>query len=421
MAENEEVALAIEGGPRVRSGPFPALPHRFGEEEFAQVREALEQQTLFYWHGRKCKDFCRAYARLYGVPYCHMVSSGTAALHCATAAVGIGPGDEVITTPMTDQGTVIAILAQGGVPIFADLDPHTYNLTADTIRERLTERTRAVIVVHLAGNPADLDPILELCREAEIPLIEDCAQAYMARYKGRLVGTLGDLGCFSLNDFKHISAGDGGMVLTRNDTYAERVRFFLDKGYDRLGMVRRPTGFAMNYRPTELQGAVALAQLKRLPWICESRRQMGDLLSRQLEGIPGIHPHHVDPSSECSYWFYMGRIDPTAFSVSRDEFLQAVAAEGVPVTPGYIGRLVYENPLFQDREAFPGKPYPWDGVYGRSDIRYDPGLCPVAEEIESTAWRCLVHEGWTVREVNDVAAAFRKVAARFTTNPQPTN
>jgi dTDP-4-amino-4,6-dideoxygalactose transaminase len=407
--------LAIDGGPKVRETPVVTSGPRFGDEELAELKEALSQQTLFYWHGEKVKSFRKQFAELYGVGHCHMVTSGTAALHVAAASVGVNPGDEVITSPMTDQGTIIAILARGAVPIFADLDPHTYNITPESIEGCITEKTKAILVVHLAGNAADMDGILRVASQHRLRVIEDCAQSYLCRYKGRLAGTLGDMGCFSLNDFKHISAGDGGMVITDDDGLAARAQLFLDKGYERDGTGRCPPFLAMNYRPSELQGAVAIAQLRKLEGICGKRRELGDRLTQNISDLPWISPHKVLDGCESSYWFYLGRMDPVRLGVSRDRFTEAVAVEGVPVSPGYIGKMVYEYPVLSEHRAYEDCLFPWDGTYGRK-VEYGAGLCPVAEEIEATSWRCAISEFMSTQDVDDIAAAIRKVAVYYSQN-----
>ncbi|MBN2310195.1 MAG: DegT/DnrJ/EryC1/StrS family aminotransferase, partial [Candidatus Hydrogenedentes bacterium] len=364
------------------------------------------------WYGRKVATFRRQFATLYGTRHCHMVTSGTAALHVAVASGGVGPGDEVITSPMTDQGTIIAILAQGGVPIFADLDPHTYNVAPASIAQCITDKTAAVIAVHLAGNAADMDPIIALARERGIKVIEDCAQSYMCWYKGRLAGSIGDLGCFSLNDFKHISAGDAGMVITNDDALSARAQLYLDKGYARDGAGRRPPFLGFNYRPSELHGAVAIAQLRKLPGICAQRNLLGDRLTAALRDVPGVFPHKVLDGCKSSYWFYMGRMDADALGVSRDEFVAAVAAEGVPVSGGYIGPMVYEYPVLSERRAFENCEFPWDGRYGRK-VEYGKGMCPVAEAIEASSWQCPINQAMTEQDVDDIAAAIAKVARCF--------
>lgn len=251
--------LALNGGPKTKTTPFGA-GKRFDAEELQQLREALEQNTLFYWSGRKVKQFCADFAKMYDVPYCVATSSGTAALHVAVAALGLGAGDEVITSPITDMGSLIGILFQGAIPVFADVDPHTYNLDPAAVEARITPRTKALLVVHLAGNPCDMDAILSITQKYNLKVIEDCAQSYLSTYKGRLAGTFGDVGCFSLNDYKHISAGDGGMVITKDAEIARQLAYYADKHYHRDGSGRDPEWLAANYRMSELVGAVAIAQ-----------------------------------------------------------------------------------------------------------------------------------------------------------------
>jgi len=223
---------------------------------------------------------------------------------------------------------------------------------------------------------------------------------------------MGDLGCFSLNDFKHISAGDAGMVLTNDDEMADRAQLYLDKGYARDGSGRRPPFLAFNYRPSELHAAVAIAQLRKLPGIVAERNRLGDRLTAKIAGTKGVFPHKVLPDCKSSYWFYMGRMDPKRLGVSRDDFVAAVAAEGVPVGGGYIGKMVYEYPVLTEHHAYEHSNYPWDGIYGRK-IPYGAGMCPVAEEAEATCWRLGIHEGMKEDEIDATAAAIAKVAEYY--------
>ncbi|MDR0271093.1 DegT/DnrJ/EryC1/StrS family aminotransferase, partial [Paenibacillus sp.] len=259
--------LAIHGGEKVKTTPF-GTGKRFGLEEAKELLEALEQNTLFYHFGNKVKQFLADFNEMYKVPYSVATSSGTAAIHVALGAAGITVGDEVITSPITDYGSIIGILYQNAIPIFADVDPHSYNMDPASIEACITKRTKAILVVHLAGNACDMDPIMEIAKKYNIKVIEDCAQAYLTEYKGQLVGTIGDYGCFSTNDFKHISTGDGGIVSINsgNEEDYYRTHAFVDKNYKRIGtsLDRTPSSLAPNYRMTELQGAVGIAQLKRL-------------------------------------------------------------------------------------------------------------------------------------------------------------
>lgn len=404
--------LAILGGSKIKTTPY-GTGKRFGEEEVKELVEALEQNTLFYHSGRKVKQFLERFNVLYGVKHSVATSSGTGALHVAICSAGISAGDEVITSPITDAGSIIGILYQNAIPIFADLDPHTYNMTAETIRARITPRTKAIIVVHLAGNPADMDPIKEVAREYGLIVIEDCAQSYMTSYRGRLVGTIGDYGCFSTNDYKHISTGDGGIVVVNSSEEADyqRTHAFADKNYSRFGnqVSREMRLLAPNYRMTELQGAVGIAQLSKLAWICDRRNLYGDAITSGIQDLPGIIPHQVTTDGRCTYWFYMFTIESDLLTCSRDEFAEALQAEGIECSAGYIPRPVYMQPLFLNREAYTGSHYPFD----LTDIEYGEGLCPTAEHILKHAIRVTVNEFYSEQDIDDIIAGIRKVAAHY--------
>jgi perosamine synthetase len=404
--------LAIHGGEKVKTTPF-GRGKRFGLEEIKELTEALEQQTLFYASGKKTKEFREKFAERYNVKHCVMASSGTAALHIALGAVGVTLGDEVITSPITDMGTIIGILYQNAIPVFADLDLDTYNLDLKSVESKITDKTKAIIAVHLAGNPCDMDPLMELARKHNIKVIEDCAQSYLCEYKGRLAGTIGDVGCFSLNDFKHISAGDGGMVITDDDELAARLALFADKCYYRDGSGRNPSFLAPNYRITELQSAVAIAQLKKLDWICNRRRQIGDAISEGIEDLPGIHIPKITEGGKSSYWFYMFRVDEKLLGVSRNDFAKALTAEGIPAGAGYIPMCVYEYDILKNKNAYEGSHCPFDcPKYGR-DIEYNKGLCPNAEEILTTSIRLTCNEFFTDDDVKDIIEGIRKVAEYY--------
>ncbi|MDZ7373562.1 MAG: DegT/DnrJ/EryC1/StrS family aminotransferase [candidate division KSB1 bacterium] len=404
--------LALYGGPRIKQTPF-GTGRRYGERELEELRDALEQNTLFYAHGRKTRQFEEAFARLYGIEHCVATSSGSAALHIAIGALEIGVGEEVITSPITDMGSLIGILLQNAIPIFADVHPHTYNITAETIEPRITEKTRAIMVVHLAGNPCDMDPILDLARRYSLWVIEDCAQAYLARYKGRLAGTMGHVGCFSLNDFKHISAGDAGLLITHDSALARKARLFSDKYYDREAGGRNPERLGMNYRISELQSAVALAQLERLPWICERRKQIGEAITAGILDIPGVYPHQVTSGSECSFWFYLFRVNEEEAGVHARTFAEALRAEGIPAHYGYIGKPVYLWPFLRERRIYYNFNWPEDFKQYGKPLRYEEGLCPVAEEVLRTCIQIPLSEFYTDGDVADIVAAIQKVAEAF--------
>ncbi|MCC3357170.1 DegT/DnrJ/EryC1/StrS family aminotransferase [Bacillus sp. REN16] len=404
--------LAINGGPKVKATPF-GTGERFGFEEAKELIEALNQNTLFYHFGNKVKKFLADFNEMYGVKYSVATSSGTAALHVALGAAGVTVGDEVITSPITDQGTIVGILYQNAIPVFADLDPNTYNLDPKSIEEKITSKTKAIIVVHLAGNPCDMDPLMEIAKKYNLKVIEDCAQSYLTTYKDRFVGTIGDYGCFSTNDFKHISTGDGGIVTVNSNNQEDyyRTHAFADKNYQRFdkSVVREIEYLAPNYRMTELQGAVGIAQLKKLEWICQTRNTYGEQLTSGISGIEGINPMKITENGWCTYWFYMFRLNESKFSCSRAEFSKALEAEGIPNQAGYIPNVLYKIPLFQKKQAYLSSQFPFE----LSNQNYEPGSCLEAENILSTAIRINISEFYTKNDIEEIIEAVRKVSHYF--------
>jgi perosamine synthetase len=346
--------LAIDGGTPTVTAEVPPLL-RWDDRERQQLAAMIGQPSLFYWNGPQTALLVERFRQRYPLKHVMACSSGTAALHVAVAAAGVGPGDEVITTPITDMGTVIGILYQQGVPVFADLEADRYNLDAADVASRITPRTKAILAVHLAGNPCDMAGLKELADEHELVLIEDCAQAWGATYRGRPVGTIGHIGCYSLNDFKHIGCGDGGIVASSDERFGPRLQMLADKAYDRVGNRRAVEVLAPNYRISEPQAAVAAVQLTRLGAIVQKRSSLSGLLSDRLADLPGILVRREDPEDLCSCWFYMFRIDPARFTCDRDRFVAALAAEGCACWVGYIEMPMYRYPLFRTESFFAGR------------------------------------------------------------------
>lgn len=413
-----ETKLAIHGGPKTKTTPF-GKGKRFGDKELQYLKEALDQGTLFYAlaASQKTKGMTQKFASMYGVPHAVATTSGTAGLHVAVAAAQIPPGSEIITSPITDMGTLIAILYQNCVPVFADLNPYTANVDPADIRRRITPRTRAIIPVHLTGNPAPMDEIMAIAREHNLVVIEDCAQAHRAKCRGRWVGTIGDFGCFSLNDFKQIGAGDGGVVLTRDEAKWKLAQLYADKCYYRDGSARNPTFLAPCYRMNELTAAVTLAQLEKVDWICGQRNKYGLRINEGIHGLPGILPPAVDPRDFSTFWFYMFRVDEKALGATRQQFVDALNAEGIPTSAGYLQCCVYEYDIFTKKQFFPGAAgFPVGSPLHPEPIEYKKGLCPVAEEYLRTCARIEVNEFHTEQDVEESIAAIRKVATWFAEN-----
>ncbi|MCC7518996.1 MAG: DegT/DnrJ/EryC1/StrS family aminotransferase [Verrucomicrobiae bacterium] len=405
-----ETRLAKDGGaPAVVTKLAPLV--RWGEPELQQLTEMIRQPSLFYWNGPQTRLLVERFRTIFPLRHAMPCSSGTAAIHIAVHAAGVGPGDEVITSPITDMGTVIGILYQQGVPVFADLESDRYNLDPADVRRKITPRTKAILAVHLAGNPCDLHRLREIADEHRLVLIEDCAQAWGARFAGRPVGTVGDLGCWSLNDFKHIGAGDGGIVATNSEKFGSLLQRCGDKAYDRVKQTRAPEFLAPNYRISEPQSAVAAAQMLRMEEIAAARNRLGMRLAEKLAEIPGLRPPRVAKGDFCSFWFFMLRMDPSAFRCDRAEFVEALKAEGAAAGAGYIPTPLYRYPVFQNHNFFAGR-WPVKEL-GLTAIDYRTTRCPEAEAILETAILCPLNQGMDETFIRETAEAFHKVATHY--------
>lgn len=405
--------LALDGGTPLRTTPFPSGKD-IGEEELRLVQEVIQSKLLNRTQGHMTRDFELRFAEHYGVAHCTASMSGTSAIHVAVGALNPDPCDEFITAPITDMGTIIPLLAQNCLPVFADIDPVTYNMSPASIRERITDRTRGIILVHLFGNPCDMDPIMEIAREHDLYVIEDCSQAYGTMYKGRRCGTIGHFGCFSLQASKHITTGDGGLTITNDDALGERARLFADKGWPRYSAdgARNYLFFGLNYHMTELTAAVGLGQLPKMDRICAARNWAGDLLTGQLQDLPGVTPAITQPGGVHTYWSYPLRIDAGDLGMSKERFAQAVRAEGAGIATGYIGYPIYMYEYIRRQQIYGNSRCPFDcPKYGSGhEIRYEAGYCPEADRALDQMANLHVNEFFTEQDVNDLAAIVRKVA-----------
>ncbi len=429
--------LAILGGAPVRTRLFPAY-QTMGAEEMDAVRRVMESgnlsQYLGAWHedfmgGPEVRRLEEIWAAHFGVPHALAVNSATSGLFAAVGACGVGPGDEVIVSPYTMSASAIAAAVYGAVPVFADIDPESFCLSAATIAPKLTPRTKAIIVVHIFGGPADMDGILALARPRGIKVIEDCAQAPGALYRGRPVGGLGDLGVFSLNYHKHIHTGEGGVVTTRDAELAERVSLIRNHGE----VVAGPKGredlagiMGYNYRLTELQAAIAVEQLKKLPRLVEERIRNVEFLAGRLAGLPGLRP--VRPGGSDRHVFYLHPVhyDSAALGVARNVFVDALKKE-LPsarlreTTPligaGYVKPL-YLQPFYQKRLT----PCVFNCPRYAGRVDYSLGSCPVVERMhfEELITHEFMRPGMTAEDLEDVARAVEKVVGNIAELRTPT-
>jgi perosamine synthetase len=405
-------SLALHGGPKAVTAARRDC-HRWGAEELARLTTMVEQPSLFYVNGPQCAAMLQEFRRTYPLQWAMPCSSGTAALHIAVAALQLPPGSEIITSPVTDMGSVIGILYQQCVPVFADIHPHTYNLDPVDVRRRMTPKTKALMIVHLAGNPSDLDALLAIAREHNLLVIEDCAQAWGARYRGKPVGLFGDIACYSFNEYKHVSCGDGGIVATNNQQFGPSLAKWGDKHYDRISNSRNPEALSPNYRMSEPQAAVAAAQLSKLDTIIASHIHLGSRLLNRLRerAISGIALPEIDSRDTHSFWFCLLRFDATHFRCSRDEFVAALVAEGAMALAGYIPKPVYRYPLFQNHNFFAGG-WPLRDA-GLTSMDYRNVHCPVAEAMLADGISLPISPSMTDDLVDQTATALAKVARHY--------
>lgn len=330
-----------------------------GAREIELVAQAIISGTLTSTKGTFVSTFQSKFAEILGAKHGYACASGTAAVHTAIAALNLEPGDEIVTSPITDMGALAPILYQACIPVFADVDPETYDITARTIERVLSPRTKAIVVTHLFGNPCEMGPIMELARGRSIPVIEDCAQAFLASYDGLYVGTIGTIGCFSLQQGKHITCGEGGIVVTGDDALARRMYLFINKAWGYGDADPDHYFLAPNYRMSELQGAVALAQLDKLEDSVQRRIDLAAMLSQILEDVPGVDTPAVRPKAVHTYWKYCLRVDPAVVHEGAVGLARALKEHGIFAVPRYIQKPAFMCEVFAKRRTFGESGFPF--------------------------------------------------------------
>ena len=396
---------AIEGGKPIRDKPMSFWP-RFTEQEKQLVLSVLESGRIASTAGNLTRRFEEAFAEYIGAGYAVAVSNGTAALHTALAALGIGAGDEVITTPFSFIATATAIIHNNAVPVFADIELDTLNIDPETIPDRISDRTRAILVVHLAGHPAEMDKILGIAREYGLKVIEDCAQAIGSEYRGRKVGTLGDVAAFSFYQSKNMTTGEGGMVVTNDKGVYERARLFINHG-----QVERYLHVMLgwNYRMTELQAALGLGQLSRIEDLNRNREEIAKVYGEELSVLDNdlLRLPKPRPYVRHTWHIYQVLLNVERLRVDRDHVVRALRAENVLVTVSYP-RTIYENPLFRKLDAY-GRGCPWSCPYQRKGLVYGKGVSPNAEYAARRVITLPTLAGMTEEDAVDIARALKKV------------
>lgn len=423
--------LAIHGGDKVRNRLFPAYRTMGREEEesvIAVIKSGILSKFLGCWHedfygGPQVRALESEWARYFEVKHAIAVNSATSGLYCALGASGAGPGDEVIVSPYTMSASAAAALVYNAIPVFADIEEDYFCIDPVSVGERISLRTRAVIAVDIFGQAYDADRVNSLAHEHGAIVIEDAAQAPGARYKGRYVGTLGDIGVFSLNYHKHIHSGEGGMVVTNDDVLAEKVRLIRNhaeavvegKNYaDLVNML----GF--NFRMTEVEAAIAREQLKKLGGLLQQRQENVAYLEERLSRISCLSMPMVRPGCSHVYYVHALKFREKVAGVNRDRFAEAVKAElqpfelreneGVNIGCGYVKPL-YLQPVYQQKILYGNKGCPFSCPLYEGNVDYHAGLCPVCEKMHFQ--QVITHELFrppmSKEDLDDVARAFFKV------------
>ncbi len=402
MSTTTERPLAIDGGPPVRTDPLPAWPH-FAADEIAAVAAVLASGQVNYWTGDEGRAFEREFAAYHDVPHAIALANGTVALELALQVLDVGPGDEVVTSSRTFIASASCAAMRGARPVCADVDPDSQNLTAESVAAVLTPRTKAVIAVHLAGWPVDLDPLMALARERGLFVIEDCAQALGATYKGRAVGSIGDIGAFSFCQDKILTTGgEGGMLTLADEARWHRAWSFKDHGKSWDAVYNRTHGpgfrwlhesWGTNMRLTEPQAAIGRAQLAKLAAWLATRTRHAERLRACFEAIPALRvPAPPADVTHAWYKFYaFVRPERLAPGWDRDRLMAAIAAEGVPCFSGSCSEIYLEK-------AFPPEWRPAERL-------------PVARELGETSLMFLVHPTLADGDLGDVCEAVEKVFA----------
>lgn len=339
--------LAINGGTPVRRRPFPKWPI-YDRLEQSAIQEVLKSRRWGCLDGNKVSEFENKFAKYQGAKFGICTVNGTASLRVALQALNVGAVDEVIIPAYTFVATASAILDVNAIPVFVDINENTYNIEPDKIEEAITERTKAIIPVHFAGMPSDMDRIMEIATKHNLFIIEDAAQAHGAEWKGRKVGAIGDIGCFSFQSSKNVTCGEGGILLCDDEELAKRCRAIVNHGRREHAPWYMHYELGSNYRMTEFQAAILIAQLTRLDEQNKTRNDNGKYLTERLNKIEGIEPLNRDEHVTVhAYHLYIFKYDKKLFAnASREQFVKALNAEGIPATTGYAMPL-YRQPAFE--------------------------------------------------------------------------
>ncbi len=417
----EENKLALFGGDKVVKKPFVRY-NTIGKEEKNAAIEVIESgvlsQFLGVWSpdffgGPKVQEFERKCEAFFDVKHAVAVNSWTSGLIMAVGAIGIEPGDEIIVTPWTMSASATAILHWNAIPVFADIEPNTFCLDPKSIEDNITPYTKAIMVVDIFGHSADMKSIMDIAKKYELKVISDTAQAPGAVYHGEYAGTLADIGGYSLNYHKHIHTGEGGILVTNSDLYADKLRLIRNHAevvVESKGNKDLSNMIGFNFRLGEIECAIGIEQIKKLPGLVKKRQKVAERLTKGLTGLKGLQLPLIKDQCTHVYYSYPMVIDVKILNISKEKIVQALTAEGVDgVATKY--QNIHLLPMYQEKIAYGSKGFPWSSEFCKRDVDYAKGICPVAESLQDESF---IAFGICQYELNNsdvdlIIKAFKKV------------
>jgi dTDP-4-amino-4,6-dideoxygalactose transaminase len=419
--------LAILGGKSILKRPYP-LYNSLGKEEKKAVIRVMDKRVISDFVGRAgdkflggeyVRKFESLMCRQFKVKYAVSFNSATTALQAAVAALGIGPGDEVITSPFTMSATASAILFNNAIPVFADINPDTYCLNPKSIEKNITKRTKAILAVNIFGGSSDFSKIIPIAQRYKLKIIEDNAQAIGAKYKNKYLGTIGDIGIFSFNVHKHLQCGEGGVLVTNNKHYAFRAQLVRNHGeaaIDHLYSERKiyEPIIGSNYRLSELHAAVAIEQLKKMNKLNKPRVELANYLTVKLKKFHWLEAPQILKNSTHVFYVYPIKFKEELIGIKRSTLVKAMAAEGFPLGEGYVKPL-YLMPLYQKKEIYPKSKFPFISKDYKTEVSYKKGICPVAEKMyeKELILAIICNSERTKKDIDLFIKAIRKIESNI--------
>lgn len=408
--------LAIDGGVPVRTTPMPKRCLIEQEEKKAVMQlfdEAIAEGSAIGYGGIKEEVYMKAVADFLGGGFADGVSSGTNAVFVSIGALGLDAFSEIIVPAITDPGGVMPVVFNACIPIPADTCKESYNICAETIEAKITERTKAIIVAHIGGDPADMDPIMAVAKKHNLYVIEDCAQSHGAEYKGKKVGTIGDIAAFSTMFGKHHSTGgQGGFVFTKNEQLFWQAKRFADRG--KPFNIEKPIGnvrAAINNNMDELRAVIGIEQLKKLPQIIKNRHKIGEAIKSGLGGCKAVSMGYQTPDIKSVYWFMRFKLELDKLTVSKEDFCRALKAEGIEAVVSYR-HIPCEMPWFKNKSVFGNSGFPWtcSEYKGCKNPNFDFSN---AISVTNSHFNIALNESYGSKEAEDIIAALKKVEKAY--------